>query len=155
MLNPKVLQSVRLIQKIIIVNEDGLVLAMRRPTSDRSRPDSWDFPGGGYEQGEDIRKSLEREVMEESGLTLTSFQPIFIASKINDASHFYKGENTVFAVCYLSLNWSGDVVLSNEHVEYKWVSPEEFLSYEFGSDGGFFTESLSAYLQMKKQSIGD
>ena len=42
------------------------------------------------------------------------------------------------------LDWVGDIVLSDEHVEFRWVSAEEFMDLETGDDGGFLKDSLKA-----------
>lgn len=145
--NPKILKGVRLIQKCLMVGKDGKALALKRSASDHCRGLKWDFPGGGYEQGEDVMDSLKREVMEEVGLTLLSHQPIFIGNQIGAKDGLYKGDN-VFAVCHLSTSWQGKVRISDEHIEYRWVTPTELLDYDYGLDGGFFTASLHAYLQL-------
>lgn len=141
----KILNNVRLIQKCIIVGQDGRILALKRAPDDHSRGGNWDLPGGGYEQGEDVISAIKREVMEESGLTVNTLQPVFFANRIGVEEGFFKGD-TVFATCYASSNWKGEVALSAEHTEYKWVSPEEFKSYNFGADSGFFVEALGTYL---------
>jgi 8-oxo-dGTP diphosphatase len=143
----KILNNVRLIQKCIVVNKDGKILALKRAADDHSRGGNWDLPGGGYEQGEEVVAAIEREVMEEAGLTVNSLNPIYFASRIGVEAGFFQGD-TVFATCYASSDWEGEVVLSNEHTEYRWVTPEEFKSYNFGEDSGFFVEALNAYTSL-------
>ena len=142
--NSKILNNVRLIQKCILVNKDDKILALKRAADDHSRGGNWDLPGGGYEQGEEVVTAIKREVMEEAGLTINSLHPIFFANRIGVELGFFRGD-TVFATCYTSSDWEGEVHLSDEHTEYKWVSPEEFKSYNFGQDSGFFVEALEAY----------
>jgi mutator protein MutT len=55
-------------QKIIIKNQEGKILALRRSKTDPSKPLSWDLPGGIVERGENIQDSILREVKEESGI---------------------------------------------------------------------------------------
>lgn len=55
------------------------------------------------------------------------------------------GEN-VFAVTHTCYEWGGEISISDEHVEYRWVTPQEFMTLDFGEDGGFFVASMSAYL---------
>lgn len=141
----KILSNVRLIQKCIIVRVDGKILALKRAPDDHSRGGNWDLPGGGYEQGEDVLSAIKREVMEEVGLTVRTLTPIYFTNRIGVAAGFFQGD-TVFGACYISKDWVGDVTLSSEHVEYEWVSPEEFKSFDFGADSGFFSEAIVAYL---------
>ncbi len=141
----KILSNVRLIQKCIVVGSDGKILALKRAADDHSRGGNWDLPGGGYEQGEEVISAIKREVMEEAGLTVNSLRPIFVDNHTNVKSGFFAGLN-VFGICYVSNDWEGEVQISDEHTEYKWVTPEEFKSYNFGEDNGFFVESLDAYI---------
>lgn len=140
----KILSNVRLIQKCIIVNNEKKILALKRAADDHSWGGNWDLPGGGYEQGEEVVAAIKREVMEEAGLTVNSIRPIFFANRIRVDMGFFQGD-IVFATCYMTSDWGGEVHLSDEHTEYKWVSPEEFKSYNFGQDSGFFVEALEAY----------
>lgn len=146
MVNSKILNNVRLIQKCLIVNHDGKILALKRAPDDHSRGGNWDLPGGGYEQGEDVLSSIKREVMEEVGLTVISIQPIYFTNRIGVTEGFFNGD-TVFGACYFSSDWTGEVVLSREHTEFRWVTPAEFKSFDFGADSGFFAEAIEAYLK--------
>ena len=143
-MSTKILNNVRLIQKCIIVNGEGKILALKRAADDHSRGGNWDLPGGGYEQGEEVIGAIKREVMEEAGLTVNTLRPIFFANRIGVNEGFFQGD-TVFATCYISTDWEGEVVLSDEHTEYKWVTPNEFKYFDFGADSGFFAQAIEAY----------
>ena len=58
----KVLNSVQFIQKALMVNSDGKILALKRTISDDFRAGCWDLPGGRYEEGEDILDAIRREI---------------------------------------------------------------------------------------------
>jgi 8-oxo-dGTP pyrophosphatase MutT (NUDIX family) len=146
MTNLKILDEVRLIQKCIIARDDGLILALKRVADDHSRGGKWDLPGGGYEQGEMVLDAIKREVMEEVGLTAIDPQPIFFTNKIGVTEGFFQGNN-VFGMCYSCHEWNGTVVLSDEHVECKWITPEEFLQLDFGADSSFFVSSMQAFIK--------
>lgn len=143
--NPKILDNVRLIQKCLIVNKEGKVLALKRSADDHSRGGNWDLPGGGYERGERVIEAIKREVKEEAGLTVNSLRPIFVDNHMNVKKGFFAGLN-VFGICYLCKDWEGDVVLSDEHTDYQWVTAEEFAQLSFGDDNGFFVSSVTTYL---------
>lgn len=140
----KILHNVRLIQKCIVIRSDGKILALKRAADDHSRGGNWDLPGGGYEQGEQVEGAIKREVHEEAGLTPRSLHPIYIANHHNIKEGFFAGDN-VFGVCYISREWGGEVVLSDEHTEFAWITPIEFAKLEFGPDNGFFRESIQAF----------
>jgi mutator protein MutT len=139
---PKLLNNVKFLQKCIIADDQGRILALRRDPNDARRPNCWDFPGGNYEAGETVEECIKREIHEETNLIAKSVRPIYIASNMGKT---YSDIN-VIAVCQVCLDWEGDTVISEEHVEYRWVSPEEFMVLETGDDGGFLKDSLRAYL---------
>lgn len=139
---PKLLNNVKFLQKCIMVNAEGKILALRRDPSDIRRPNCWDLPGGNYEQGEGIDECIKREIREETSLIANSLRPIYLAGNMGK---IYADIN-VIAVTQLCTDWSGTVQLSSEHVEYHWVTPTEFMTLETGDDGGFLKDSIRAYL---------
>ncbi len=139
---PKLLNNVKFLQKCIIVNDQGRILALRRNPNDVRRPNCWDLPGGNYEAGESVDGCIKREIREETSLVAKSVRPIYIASNMGKA---YSDIN-VIAVCQICIDWEGDVVVSDEHIEYRWVTPDEFMAFETGDDGGFLKDSLKVYL---------
>jgi len=143
--NPKILDNVRLIQKCLIINGEGKALALKRSADDHSRGGNWDLPGGGYEKGEQVVEAIQREIKEEAGLTAKTLKPIFVDNHMNVNKGFFAGLN-VFGICYVCSDWEGDVILSDEHTEYQWVTPAEFAKLSFGDDNGFFVESIKAYI---------
>ncbi len=145
MKNPKILDNVMLIQKCIVVRSDGTILAIRRVDNDHSRPGAWDLPGGGYEQGEDVLNAIKREIKEEVGINAGTVTPLYFANKIGTKVGLFYGDK-VFALCYSCRNWSGEVKLSDEHAEYKWMKPDEFMQLYFAEDDGFFVASMKAYI---------
>jgi ADP-ribose pyrophosphatase YjhB (NUDIX family) len=56
--------------KVIIVREDGKLLALRRSKTCPRRPFSWDLPGGDVEFGEELEASVKREIQEEAGVAV-------------------------------------------------------------------------------------
>lgn len=140
------MNNVLFLQKCIISNDKGQILALKRSlTQDSDRSGCWDLPGGTYEGGEDVIDSIKREVMEEVGLTINDPKPVYLANGLNNANEFMSSE-VVFAVTHVATQWSGGITISDEHTEYRWVTPEELLDYEFGDDGGFFTACINAYI---------
>ena len=152
MTNNKILNNVRLIQKCIIVHEDGKILALKRAADDHSRGGNWDLPGGGYEQGEEVLEAIAREVKEEVGLTVENLTPVYFTNNIGVKEGFFQGEN-VFGICYVCRDWrglpaqAGEIKISEEHTEYKWFTSEDFVKLDFGADCGFFVASMKAYLR--------
>jgi 8-oxo-dGTP diphosphatase len=144
MTNPKILDNVRLIQKCLIIRSDGKILALKRSADDYSRGGNWDLPGGGYERGEQVIEAIRREVKEEAGLIANTLHPIFVDNHMNVKKGFFAGLN-VFGICYVCKDWEGEVILSDEHTEYQWVTAEEFAQLSFGDDNNFFSNSINTY----------
>ncbi len=140
------LNGVLFLQKCIIINNEGKILALKREPSDHGRGGAWDLPGGTYERGEDVIDSIKREVKEEVDLTVLNLYPLYLANGLDNASQFVDSE-IVFAVTHVCAEWVGEVKISYEHTEYRWVTPEEFMAYDFGNDGGFFKKSIEAYIE--------
>lgn len=133
--------QVKILTKNIIVNREGKILALKRSDTDMRRPGAWDMPGGGKDMGEDIYDSARREIEEESGLVAKALQVVYVESGMG----FIDGKD-VLALCFVCQDWSGEVKLSDEHVEYAWVTPQEFLELGTGDDGGFLHQSVRAWL---------
>ena len=55
-------------QKAFIYNKAGKFLTIRRTKTAPFGPLKWDLPGGDVELGEDLLKSIKREIKEETGL---------------------------------------------------------------------------------------
>lgn len=143
------MNNVLFLQKCIIVGDKGGILALKRTASD-ARGGAWDLPGGTYELGEDVIDSIKREVVEEASLTIRNPRPIYLANGIGSPNDFMD-EDVVFALTHVCTEWSGEVRISDEHTEYKWVTPQELMTYDFGHDGGFFVNSIKAYLDSLPQ----
>lgn len=57
---------------VSIFNDEGELLLQLRAANDDSFPSHWDFAaGGGVDEGEDEKRSAERETMEEVGVSVT------------------------------------------------------------------------------------
>jgi len=108
-------------QKIVILNAENKILSIRRSKTDPTRPLSWDVPGGLVDEGEDLVKSILREVKEEVGIEVS--RPELI-----DAFSF-KSESGECLICigYKAIAISHDVTLSYEHDKFEWLTKDEFL----------------------------
>jgi 8-oxo-dGTP diphosphatase len=104
-----------------VVNKKNKVLLLRRAKND-TFPGIWEFPGGGFEAGEDPKESIEREVLEEAGLHIKAVRPLAV---ITHNSH--KKNVEVVRITYECRLIKPDekVVLSHEHDAYRWIDSDK------------------------------
>lgn len=116
--------DIKFLQKAVVFHPtESKILALKRTMQEHSRPGKWDLVGGNVHYGENHEESLRREIREESGLEVAELKPLRVFSQMmNDIYHLFIG--------YKATALSDQVVISEEHTEYKWVTPEEFLDLE-------------------------
>ena len=86
---------------------------------------TWEIPGCKRENNEDIVDALKREVKEETGLTINDYKLIYV-SPIFENHPVLKPFLNIGYLCFVD---NSDVIISNEHVDYKWVSVEQLVNY--------------------------
>jgi len=110
--------------KGIIHRSDGKILVLKRNNRDDHKPGIWETVGGGMDQKETPQKELVREILEETGLTIEVETPFNVFTFIKDTGEFKVG------ITFLCKYIDGEVVLSDEHSEYRWIDPKEFSQLE-------------------------
>lgn len=118
------MNNIGVAQKVVIFNDQGKILALRRSPTDPHRPLTWDLPGGDLEVGEDPREGILREVKEEVGIEIKNLQLLDVVGRYNDKQEYWLG------IGYKAIAVTTNVVLSYEHDQFEWVTKEEFLSRE-------------------------
>jgi len=105
----------------VVVDGQGRVLVHRR--SDNGR---WALPGGGMEVGESIGDCVVREVLEETGYRV---QSDFVIGVYSDPAHVFAYDDgevrQEFSVCIACTLIGGELAVSSESHEVRWMSPEE------------------------------
>jgi 8-oxo-dGTP diphosphatase len=103
--------------KVLLKNSEGKYLFMRRTSYESAAAGKWDIPGGRIDVATGLRENLAREVMEETGLAMTSEPRIIAAQDI-----FPKVQDRhVVRITYIGAA-EGEVRLSSEHSEYRWMT---------------------------------
>lgn len=140
------IDKVKILQKAVIQNREGKHLALLRPENEHVRPNCWDLCGGSIDsddiekwknksgignENDILIKAIEREISEETGLIVKNPKVVHIASGYNDKKQIY-----IVAIGYLCKAPESLIKLSKEHVNYKWVTKQEFLKLNVGDDGG-------------------
>lgn len=104
------------VKGIVVFQSKILVMKRARPSSDGLG--YWELPGGGLEYGETPNKALIRELEEETGLAIEIIKPAYTFTKIRD-------DYQTIGIGYVCKANHGDVILSDEHTEYRFCSLEE------------------------------
>lgn len=105
----------------LIVNQHNQFLIVQRAPHD-SNPLLWELPGGAVEHSEDPVEAVKREVWEEAGLSITPLYPVATSTGFSS-----KGKHIqVVRIAYLckTINSLQEVILSNEHTAFRWITIE-------------------------------
>ena len=110
--------------KILLKNKDEKYLVIRRSAEKYPKVGAkWEIAGGRIEPGTPLIENLKREVMEETGLEIKGEPELITAQDI------LKPEKHIVRLTYSGFA-DGEVKLSDEHTDFKWVNLEEFKKLE-------------------------
>ncbi|MGW0433689.1 NUDIX domain-containing protein [Micromonospora sp. NPDC003197] len=106
----------------LVTDEAGRVLMQRRTDSG-----NWSLPGGIMEIGETLQQCVVREVKEETGLDIEITGLLGIYTDPNHVIAYSDGEvRQEFNLTYLGRIVSGNIAVSNESTEVRFIDPTEF-----------------------------
>ncbi len=100
--------------KAVILDDTGRCLLIRRSPENTHFAGCWEWPGGKLDPGESFTDGLEREVMEECGLTVA-------LTGLAGAMEFEMPGARVVLLCMEARVTGGAIRLSGEHDEAAWV----------------------------------
>jgi mutator protein MutT len=109
----------RLVTAAIIISKGKVLIARREPGD--TGEGFWEFPGGVVEPGETLQQCLERELMEELGVTAEIGETI--AESVTQDSRGY------IKLVALGARITGGEITPTAHDRVEWVSPGELESY--------------------------
>jgi len=95
-------------------------LILQRSKKETSKHGLWELPGGKAEKGDTMRETAIIETQEEAGLDVTL--------KVNLGSHIDDKKKKVYHAFVATPKKGQKVKLSEEHADYKWVTPEEVMA---------------------------
>ncbi|HEY1097002.1 MAG TPA: NUDIX hydrolase [Alphaproteobacteria bacterium] len=111
------------IQKYVVgayIMQDDTLLLLKRAPGEDFLPDLVELPSGGVDPGENLLQGLEREIIEETGLTITSVDRYInffdYTSGSGKKARQFNFAVTVATPFEIKLNPA-------EHVAYYWVVP--------------------------------
>jgi 8-oxo-dGTP diphosphatase len=105
-----------------VVLREGRVLLVQRGMAPANG--LWAIPGGALELGETLREAAEREILEETGITIRAGEPVFTCDvcQRDDAGRV----RFHYVIIDLAADYvSGDVMGGDDALEARWVAPEE------------------------------
>lgn len=109
--------------RVLLTNEDGKTLIIKRSTDSKTNPGKWELPGGKVDQGESFDQALVREVYEETNLKITLDHVVGVCEQnlpLIRAVHIIMSGKIA----------EGELNLSREHEGYAWVFFENLSDYE-------------------------
>jgi 8-oxo-dGTP diphosphatase len=102
----------------------GRILLLKRSDQADYMGGVWEDITGRMKQFEEPEDALRREVREECGLEIEIVKPLKVF-------HLYRGartaDNELVGIIYWCRSRSDQVVLSHEHSDYRWLTPQEAL----------------------------
>jgi len=105
-----------LVSGLLPVREDGRVLVLQRPTG------TWEPPAGRLQRGEGFEEGAVRELYEETGLLVAPRR--ILATWVGEAP----SGGLLASVTYAGRVAGGEVRLSDEHLDHRWVTIDEWAS---------------------------
>jgi len=110
---------VLLVTAALLCHDNRVLLTKRR--EDAPYPGYWEFPGGKVEADEDPMRCVERELMEELGITVR-------ADGIYDVLFHRYPERTVLVLVYRCAWLAGDI-RDLQVAAHRWVEPTALATY--------------------------
>ena len=126
--------------KLVLENDEGKFLAMQKISEDKIHSGhkyslygrmsgKWELPGGKFKESSNRLDAARREIKEELGIELGELRDV-VREEIEEKNQV----NTFIVYCS---DWEGEIQLSKEHQDYKWVSEEEYKGMDWHQDAGY------------------
>lgn len=131
----------------VLIEHDDKVLVLRESGKyvDGVHEGQYDVPGGRLAPGEPHDKALLREVKEETGLTISVGEPF----AVTEWHPVVRGEQwQVVAIFFVAHSATDTVRLSEDHDDYKWINPKDYVSEGVIAN---MHDVFEKYLARKKQ----
>lgn len=111
---------------IVVVNEEGKLLALKRSADRKWYPGKWDIVSGKIREEETSDECFRREIFEELGISEFRY-----VKKIQSPYTYEEDGGEWLVHSFLCKIDHSDIKLNEEHSEYKWVGLPEFLSLDY------------------------
>lgn len=116
------MEKYKIMVKGIVQYEDKYLLVKRWFDDNIGDPYQWEFIDGKLEFGEAPEKGVLRLIYENTGLSVHMTRILYTWS-------FMVGDICNIGISFLCISTEGDIILSEELNDYKWVAKEDFENY--------------------------
>ena len=103
----------------IIVNDDGKVLISKRSQSKKEYPGVWELPGGKFDEGENVKQCIQREIKEELDIDV-EFVKLFCCYNVD----IY---NVYYCLCYSKCE---NIKFNSEIEKYEFIDIKNYKNYD-------------------------
>ena len=110
----------------VVTNGTGVLLVKRAAAPNKGL---WAIPGGSVELGETLQQAAEREVKEETGLTITAGNPVHVFDYL-ERDEFGAIRFHYVIVDVLADFVSGEIVPADDAADAAWFEAEELKGME-------------------------
>lgn len=110
-------------QKAIILNDKNHILLLKR-SAKTSAAGHWSLPGGGLEADENPYQSIQREISEETGLSVTDLKPYYLYKTLKNDN------DQVLIIAYVCYTVGDLVKLNWEHDTFQWIATNKALTMD-------------------------
>ncbi len=127
------------------IRYQGKILILRESGSyqDGSNVGRYDLPGGRLKPGERFDEALQREISEETGLSVTIGRPV----AVNEWRPVVRGEPWQIVGIFFLCEAASDVVqLSEDHDAFEWIDPATYREHGVIEN---LSPVFTAYLETK------
>jgi 8-oxo-dGTP pyrophosphatase MutT (NUDIX family) len=124
----------------IVKNEDKILLLQRQEGKGESG--LWGIPGGKINSNETSFEGAQRELLEETGLDLSSYAFLSLGILYD----IYPDFSFIVHMFSVEVTTKNITINTNEHKEYKWVSFDEALIMDLMQD----VDEILQYVYSKK-----
>ncbi|MBQ7413786.1 MAG: (deoxy)nucleoside triphosphate pyrophosphohydrolase [Alphaproteobacteria bacterium] len=107
----------------VVVHNGKILIAQRKKTMKQGG--LWEFPGGKIEPGETPVQCIQREFMEELGMT------VHVGKYLNEMNYTYQGLDDFHFDTYWGTCDNPTPAKLDAHEQIAWVSQSELDNYEF------------------------
>lgn len=108
-----------------IIKKGNEFLIIKKSNTETVTPNNYDIPGGRIKFGEDVETALIREIKEETGLNIN------IKCPTNVWTFKVKDDFQLVGITFLCEFVSGDLLLSEEHESFEWLTSKDIFNREF------------------------